>query len=234
MIGFTVYEGAEITDDMIQDIATLFSENYGIWGAAAQGRKQGQRVRSSPARLRLDCLPEATARNILVQAKDSNVLIGHVLATRWTFEGLEMCWITQLCVCKRYRHQGLATKLLTKLSEKNDNAGYGILSSHPFAVSATLRALDGGLDQMKECTISPRIRDIMASCPVNYVRTAKLCGSLFDSKVTDGTVSCADTGFFVDHAEPDAALNAIQRKGIEWPFGRLPEGHEFLVFIERS
>ncbi|KAG9577054.1 hypothetical protein KCU86_g9147, partial [Aureobasidium melanogenum] len=147
MISFTIYESAEITDTMIHDIAALFSENYGIWGAAAQGRKQGQR-------------------------------------------------------------------LLAKLSTNHEDDGYGILSSHPFAVSAILRALGRGLDQVEECTISPRIRDIMASCPVNYVRTAKLRGSLFDSKVTDGTVSCADTEFFVDHAEPDAALDAIQSKGI--------------------
>ncbi|KAG9532269.1 hypothetical protein KCU93_g1277, partial [Aureobasidium melanogenum] len=234
MIKFTVHQGAEITDAIVLDIAALFSENYGIWGAAAaQGRRQGQRIRSSPARLRSDCLPGAPARNFLVQAKDADVLVGHVLATRWTFQGLNMCWITQLCVCKKYRHQGLATKLLAKLSENHDDDGYGILSSHPFAVSATLRALGRGLDQVEECTISPRIRDIMASCPVNYVRTAKPYGSLFDSVVTDGTVSCADTKFFVDHAEPDAALDAIQSKGIKWPFGRLPEGHEFLVFIER-
>ena len=109
MISFTIHEGLDITDAMIHHIAALFSENYGIWGAVAQGRRQGQRVRSSPARLRSDCLPEAPARNLLVQAKDVDVLIGHVLATRWTFEGLGMCWITQLCVRKRYRHQGLAT-----------------------------------------------------------------------------------------------------------------------------
>lgn len=72
----------------------------------------------------------------------------------------------------------------------------------------------------------------MASCPVKYVRTAQLRGSLLNSEVTDGTVSCADTEFFVDHTEPDAALDAVQRKGIKWPFGRLPEGHEFLVFVE--
>lgn len=111
MISFTVHEGANITDAIIHDIAALFSENYGIWGAASQGRRQGQRVRSSPARLKLDCLPEAPARNFLVQAKDADILIGHVLATRWIFEGLEMCWITQLCVRERYRHQGLATKV---------------------------------------------------------------------------------------------------------------------------
>lgn len=111
MISFTIHDGVNITDAMIYDIAALFSENYGIWSAAAHGRQQGQRVRSSPARLRSDCLPEAPARNFLVQAKDADVLVGHVLATTWAFQGLDMCWITQLCVCKRYRHQGLATKV---------------------------------------------------------------------------------------------------------------------------
>lgn len=111
MISFTIHQGVNITDAMVNDVAALFSDNYGIWGAAAQGRQQGQRVRSSPARLRFDCLPEAPARNFLVQAKDAHILVGHVLATRWAFQGLDVCWITQLCVCKRYRHQVLATKV---------------------------------------------------------------------------------------------------------------------------
>ncbi|KAK6001710.1 hypothetical protein QM012_002200 [Aureobasidium pullulans] len=232
MIGFSIHEGVEITNSMIHDIAALFSDNYGIWSAAAQGRRQGRRIRSSPARLRSDCSPGAPARNFLVQARDADILIGHVLATRWTFQDLDLCWITQLCVCKNYRHQGLATKLLAKLSENNDDDGFGILSSHPFAVAAALRAFSGGLDQVEEYTISFPIRAILASCPVNYVRTAELRGSLFDIEVIDGTVSCADTKFFVDHTEPDTALDAVQSKGIQWPFGRLPEGHEFLVFIE--
>ncbi|CAD0108352.1 unnamed protein product [Aureobasidium uvarum] len=233
MISYTVHEDVNIIDKKLQDIATLFSENYGIWSSAAQGKSKGQRIRSSPTRLRSDCLPEAPARSFLVQAKDGDLLLGHVLATRWIFQGMKMCWITQLCVCKAYRNQGLATKLLAKLSENNDDDGFGILTSHPFAISAALRALGDGLDQTKLCTISDRIRDIMASCPVNYVRTAELRGSLFDSDVDDGTVFCADTKFFVDHAEPDTALKTVQSKGIKWPFGRLPEGHEFLAFIER-
>lgn len=75
----------------------------------------------------------------------------------------------------------------------------------------------------------------MASSPVDYVRTARLRGSLFETNVDDGTVSCADTNFYVEHTEPDEALELVRSlKGIDWPFGTLPEGHEFLLFIQRQ
>jgi len=99
---------------------------------------------------------------------------------------------------------------------------------------ATLRAFGHGLERVDLAIARTLASKIMDTSPVGYVRTAKLHGSLFDDNVSDGTVSCADTDFFVDHAEPDAALDAVLGKNIEWPFGRLPEGHEFLAFVERS
>ena len=68
----------------------------------------------------------------------------------------------------------------------------------------------------------------MGSSPVQYVRNAQL------HENTDGSVLCADTGFWVDHAEPDAALRVVKERGIEWPFGKLPEGHEFLAIAKVS
>lgn len=99
---------------------------------------------------------------------------------------------------------------------------------------ATLRAFGHGLEEVNLSVAKTRASRIMNASPVEYVRAAKLHGSLFDDRVSDGAVSCTDTNFFVDHAEPDAALDAVLSRGIEWPFGRLPEGHEFLVFMERS
>jgi hypothetical protein len=72
---------------------------------------------------------------------------------------------------------------------------------------------------------------VLQSCPVLYISKAKLYGSLFGT-VEDGSVFCADTGFWVDHGEPMAPLRMIREKGIEWPFGDLPEGHEFLVIAQ--
>jgi hypothetical protein len=99
---------------------------------------------------------------------------------------------------------------------------------------AALRAFRRGLEQVDLSIAHAHATGVMGASPVEYVRTAKLCGSLFDDNILDGTISCADTDFFVDHTEPLEALVAVHAKGVSWPFGKLPEGHEFLVFVERS
>lgn len=73
---------------------------------------------------------------------------------------------------------------------------------------------------------------VMASSPVEYVRTARLHGSLWEENVRDGTVSSADRGFLVDHGDPMAALEAMRQKGVSWPFGELLEAHENLVMVK--
>lgn len=75
--------------------------------------------------------------------------------------------------------------------------------------------------------------DIMEASPVDYIRGAKLRGNLFEpsDSVTDGTVSCIDTSFYVDHTEPLEALERV-REGHDWPLGELMEGHEFLLILE--
>lgn len=75
---------------------------------------------------------------------------------------------------------------------------------------------------------------IMAASPVNYVKTAKPKGSLFEEGDQGGVICCADTHFWVDHAEPLAALAAVRERGVEWPFGDLPEGCEFLVLVKAA
>lgn len=54
-------------------------------------------------------------------------------------------------------------------------------------------------------------------------------GTLF--KDESEMVSGVDTGFFVDHDEPNAALEAI-KNDLPWPLGDLAEGHEFLLIIQ--
>ena len=69
---------------------------------------------------------------------------------------------------------------------------------------------------------------IIESSPVSYVRNAELHGTLFNSVEDDGTVSCANTGFFVDHTKPLQAMS-IARERTAWPIGDLINGHEFLL-----
>lgn len=78
--------------------------------------------------------------------------------------------------------------------------------------------------------------EIMAGSLIAYVKTAKLCGSLFqpDDTVTGNSnslVSGVDTNFFVNHEEPLDALAWLQNQGL-WQLGRLPDGVEYLLIFE--
>lgn len=72
---------------------------------------------------------------------------------------------------------------------------------------------------------------MMRTAPVDYVRNARLRGSLFGDDEVEGITSSADTGFFVDHTEPLEAL-ALAREYVDWPLGDLHNGHEFLLIVE--
>jgi hypothetical protein len=116
MATFHKYEREDLTNNMLQDAARLFSENYGIWGPVAEQNmgsfaKQGRRIRMTPARLEAQCIPPS-ARTTYIQVRVNDDMVGNVFATRWSYEGRRVCWVTQLCVDSKYRHQGLATKVI--------------------------------------------------------------------------------------------------------------------------
>ncbi|KAJ5888318.1 hypothetical protein N7495_008359 [Penicillium taxi] len=100
------------------------------------------------------------------------------------------------------------------------------------AILAALRAFGRGPEEVDLTMAQEHARSIMASCPVSYVRTARLHGSIFDDDTRDGTISCADTQFWVNHEEPLKTLASIRAKGIVWPFGDLPDGFEFLIMVK--
>jgi hypothetical protein len=115
MATFHTHERENIPNNILHDAAKIFSENYGVWGLIAEQKmgsfaKRGRRIHMSPQRLEEQCIPPS-ARTTYVQARVGDELAGNVFATRWTYEGHTVCWITQLCVISKYRHQGLATKV---------------------------------------------------------------------------------------------------------------------------
>ncbi|KAE9378623.1 hypothetical protein N431DRAFT_396406 [Stipitochalara longipes BDJ] len=242
------FAGSDITDEMISQAASLFSSHYGVWGSVAaekMGVKQGSRVKISPNKLRADILPPLPvgAQHILIRALLPNTTspIAHIFATSYAHHNRPMLWPTQLVVHSSHRNQGIAKALLQSLREGNEEQGMmiGVLSSNAFTIAAVLRVFGQGIERVEEVVETTRRNagEVMASCPVSYVKTAKLRGSLYESAGEDrnedgGVVSCADTGFWVDHQEPEKALRVLEEKGVEWPLGKLPEGCEFLVLVE--
>ncbi|KAL9078007.1 MAG: hypothetical protein Q9157_003067 [Trypethelium eluteriae] len=222
--------------EVLNEAATLFSEHYGIWGAEAEKNlgtfaTAGRRVQMTARRLRAECLPEA-ADNIYVRVKVNGKLAGHVCATRWMLDGRKACWITQLVVARKLWRRRLATGLLLKLRDAGDHDGLGVLSSHPATILIALQACGRALEGVDSKLIGDNVRAVMACSPVSYVRKAKLHGKLFEDEVEDGSVLCVNTHFYVDHREPLEALQEVRKSGHTWPFGELPEGHEFLVFVK--
>lgn len=185
----------------------------------------------SAKRLREQILP-SRADSVYIRIMAAGQLVANVFGTRWIDEdNRQMLWITQLCVSKQHRNQGIAKSLLENLGQNEE--AVGILSSHPFAISAVLRVFDRGLDDVDLEITKKHAAAVMKSCPVGYVQSAELRGTLFGpSDNDDGALSCADTKFWVDHGEPLEALETIRSKGIVWPLGELPDGHEFVILVK--
>lgn len=226
-----VARNSSISEDMIMSAARLFSENYGTWS-------NGKRVKMSPSKLKEMLLPSFEgAQHFHVRALVDDELVGHDFATRWPFEGKQTCWVTQLVVRKDFRRKGYATAMLRKLRAGTDGPDWacGILSSHAGAVRAVLRTFGGlGLEDFSLDFTHIWACRVMPSCPIAYVRTAQVHEKVISDTKGDANASVAFTDFHVDHNEPEEALDIVRRDGLPWPFGRLPEGHEFLALTQLS
>lgn len=73
-------------------------------------------------------------------------------------------------------------------------------------------------------------RLVMDASPIAYIQDAELRGTLFELENSTELVCGVDTGFFVDHDEPLAALGMV-RENWDWPLGGLPDGYEFLLIL---
>ena len=228
---YELYEGPDITSAMLNEAATLFSEHYGIWGPRT--KRPGARVRMSASRLQKTCLPShALEQCAYVRATLDGTLIGNAFACYWQAGCGTICWITQLVVHKDHRSRGIAKELLTRLRRPAIET-YGIMSSHAHACMAAVRAFTRNIQDVDLDLIKLNAERSLTTSPITYVREARPHGTLHDNAI-DGAVSTADTDFFVDHGEPDRALASVRARGVDWPFGELPEGHEYLVVLRAA
>lgn len=159
-----------------------------------------------------------------------------------------MCWVTQLVVHRDFWERGLAVGLLNHFRQDDDDI-YGLMSSHPAACPAAAKAfgikgqitlpyrdfdtefLIGGTSAVPFGFTHDNAEGVIEASPISYVKDAKPRGNLFDSEYTSGAILSVYINFFVDHTEPLEAL-AWVRGGLDWPFGELLDGCEFLLMVE--
>jgi GNAT superfamily N-acetyltransferase len=226
---YSIYSKPNLTDSLLQQCATLFSEHYGVWSTLASNTsllqenklKPGARVRTSVARLKNDQLFDDTCGAVIVFLPGGQV-VGHAFFCTFTYQSKEVCWVTQLLVHSEYRGKSIATTLLnTCLGRYNKEQLFGmaLVSSHPAAV----RALEWTTHtQVTREVIEEHGKSVLSACTVPYIRTSQL-------QLTPSSCSI-NTHFFVDHSE---VLNIIAqqkiRKDRPWLLGDLEEGHEFFA-----
>lgn len=79
--------------------------------------------------------------------------------------------------------------------------------------------------------IRDHAESIMKSSPINYIRDAKLCRSLFNPKDSNGMVLSVDINFFINYTEPLEALVFV-KEDMDWPLGELIDNYELLLILK--
>lgn len=207
---YTTLPASKVTVPQLEACATLFSEHYGVWGPAA--KTPGDRVRLSPARLKVQCLFNESCT--LTTATDNGKLLGHVFSTKFQYHGDVVSWITQLVVHSDYRNKGIASTLCRMAWNIQTEFACGLVTSHPHAVRALERATQKRCDP---ALIQPHAESLIGACGIPYLAGCRL---------PRPEESCAvNTGFFVDHTE----VNLLLANTRGWRLGSLQDGEEFFA-----
>jgi len=228
-----VTPGTAVTQEQLVECASLFSNHYGIWADSVKAPlKPGARVKMNAAKLRKECLgnPEHT---VLITSYLQDKLIGHAFATKWQYGEDVVGWVTQLVVDSSLRKRYVATNLLQNVKHHpwfDSVTIVGVASSHPAACHAVAKLARLGTAKIDLDFVAKHAEAILACTSVAYLKTAQLHGSLFGEESPDGAVSLANTNFFVDHKEPEAALEEYLAED-KWHLGRLRDGHEYIVIV---
>ncbi|KAI0737885.1 hypothetical protein C8Q80DRAFT_1222624 [Daedaleopsis nitida] len=233
---FDVATGLEITYAHLKACATLFSENYGVWAPNAPAPfKPGNRVKMVPSVLRRQILSTSSPDDaILAMCRLGEEHVGHAFAVKWRYGDSDVVgWVTQLVVRADMRRQHIATDLLRRLKLHRWFANVtmlGVASSHPAACHAVCKIIDRTPKNLDLRFVAEHAAAVLRCSSVSYLKDAQVRGSLFDASVADGTVSSANTNFFVNHEEPNTILSHYLAEN-NWSLGNLLEGHEFIVLL---
>lgn len=201
-------------DNMLTELAELFSKNYGKW--SARGTHPGQQVIMSRGLMKRLLLFDPDACGAFVASVDKT-LIGHVFYYKFSTNRLNtVCWITQLVTRRDVRHKGIASSLVKAILASDNFSACGLVSSHPYAIRALEKACACQCDRT---SIDKYYKEFMYNSRLPYI----------NSSMTLSISGTVDTEFNVDHGE---LLKIIEKEKelCRWNFGDLLDGHEFFAF----
>ena len=214
--------GGFATSELIEEIAALYSEHYGLW--SAKGPRPGEKIKLSGKRIKEGWLPSRDSR--IAWARAFGKLIGYAIAvqTRLPRHGV-VSWVTQLVVHEQHQHSDVGKTLLFAIWQFTDHFAWGLITANPYAVRALEKAT------RRRCLPSDigRNHEVLARLGTKIVPYAE------KSRVTIITSdeSRINTSFFLDHSTLSERLTKATERA-PWRLGPLSEGWEWFAFTFRD
>lgn len=211
--------GTMVPPDLIGELATLYSEHYGIWSARAP-RNPGGRVKLSPARVQ-ELLTADEAR--LAYAMLNGVLVGYAIAIQAKIPKYGfISWVTQLVVHEDHRHQNVGKSLLFAIWTFTDHFAWGLLTANPYAIRALEKATRRRCQPNRIARNQKKLKTVALKF-VNYVKN--------DTEIqVNKTTSRINTEFPLDHSTLSQMLADVTHANVPWQLGSIEEGWEWFAF----
>jgi hypothetical protein len=133
---YTFVPGPLASGELVQELATLYSNHYGVWSQSA-AHAPHPRVKLSLARLRDWLMPDSK----VALAKFDGEVIGYaiVIQVRAKDYGI-ISWVTQLVIHEEHRHLDVAKTLFFSIWGFSDHFAWGLITANPYAIRALEKA----------------------------------------------------------------------------------------------
>jgi len=211
--------GTMVPSDLVEHLAELYSDQYGIWSPRAP-RNPGGRIRLSPSRIRELLAPDQA--HLFYATLEDNV-VGYAIAIQAKVPDYGMIsWVTQLVVHEDHRRKNVGKSLLFAIWTFTDHFAWGLLTANPYAI----RALEKATRRRCQPARISRNHKRLKSFAVDYVAYVNEDTELEVSK----QLSRIHTEFFIDHSTLDEMLTSVITPSVPWQMGPINEGWEWFAF----
>jgi len=211
--------GTLVPPDLIAELATLYSAQYGTWSLSAP-HNPGKRVKLSPQRVQALLSPKAAR---LAYATYGNVVVGYAIAIQAKIPKYGfISWVTQLVVHEDHRRKNVGKSLLFAIWTFTDHFAWGLLTANPYAIRALEKATRRRCQPERILKNRKKLKTVALQY-VDYVNS----GTEIE---VNRHVSKINTRFPLDHLTLSRMLSDVTKPNIPWQLGAIEEGWEWFAF----
>ena len=217
---FSTYNGIFLDDELLQEMSSLYSIHYGVWGD--KHPNAGKHVKLSCSKLKEGFITDNTSI-VIARTKNTKQLVGYAIAIKSNLKDKLISWVTQFVVHSDHRNKRIGMTLLYSLWGESHFFAWGIVTSNPYAIRALEKATHRRCDIQKIKKHHHELIQFSQSENIFYI-------SQDENVIIDDFKSVVNTKFYVDHSEIQQKIKSISSEECPWVFGDLEEGFEWFAF----